>query len=309
MSGQSVRPSAPKSFTTKYHHPNCWDSDNAFKIQFFCGVPDDAVDGIAADIDGRMIAGEFVSDACIFSDNFTDEVLAGTTFGRIVTRDGLTLEVTDAPDPADGVHIAVSGTDPAAEARVRVCSGPETDFHRLHIGDEIIVTCGSASVQVVSGPVTATFDTIEAEFPTETAVTVTEVEPGTFDVSNSPESAAPITVGGLVVEPGETATVSDGDGDGCADVVDPAPLSVTGEAKPTLTSAATIGRLIDEVDTLSAVAVALTPSRISVDLINNSTYGLDEMTFHEGQIDKVRKTIARGADTSIYKQQRKLGTR
>ena len=68
------------------------------------------------------------------------------------------------------------------------------------------------------------FDTIEAELPTETTVTVTEVEPGTFDVSSSPESTAPITVGGLVIEPGETATVTDTDGDGEVDEVDLCPL-------------------------------------------------------------------------------------
>ena len=189
-----------------------------------CGVPDDDGDGIVANIDGRMIAGEFASDACTFSNNFTDEVLAGTTFGRIVNRDGLTVEVTDAPDPADGVRITVSGADPVAQARIRACSGPETEFHNLNTEDEIIVTCGSASVQVVSGPVTAAFDTIEAELPTETTVTVTEVEPGTFEVSSSPESAAPITVGGLVLEPGETSTVTDSDGDGEVDEVDPCPL-------------------------------------------------------------------------------------
>ena len=75
------------------------------------------------------------------------------------------------------------------------------------------------------------------------------------------------------------------------------------DAKPTLAAAETIGRLIEQVETLSAVADALTPSSINANLIENRIYGPDELSFHEGQIDKVRKAIARGADTAIYEQQ------
>jgi hypothetical protein len=163
---------------------------------------------------------------CAFSNDFTDEPLGGTTFGSIVDRAGLVVEVTEEPNP-DGVRIEASGTGGPAD--ITACHDPETSV-TLDTGDEVVVTCGSATVRVVSGPIEAHFGTISAELPAGTTATIIETAPGTFDVSNSPTSADSISVGGLLLAPGETAAgVMDTDADGLVDSVDPNPNDPLGD--------------------------------------------------------------------------------
>ena len=70
----------------------------------------------------------------------------------------------------------------------------------------MVVTCGSATVRVLSGSVTASFGSVIADLVAGTAVTVVETSPGTFDFSSSSSSGGSVVVGGLVLAPGETAT-------------------------------------------------------------------------------------------------------
>jgi len=177
--------------------------------------PEDG-DGIAYDVD---------TDPCAFSDQFSDVPLGGTTFGRITNRGGLSVEVTEEPNPA-GVRIAASGT--GSRARIKVCSGPQTDIILVRSGDEAVVTCASATVQVLSGPIEAQFDSITAELPTGTTATITEVGAGTYRVTNSPTSSGPITVGGQVVAPGESIQVTRAVG-GIAELPDVEPDAAVGE--------------------------------------------------------------------------------
>jgi len=66
-------------------------------------------------------------------------------------------------------------------------------------GTETVVTCGSATIEVIDGPVTVSFDPFEASVPTGTTIAVQEVGPGVYDVSNFAGSASSVFVGGLPV--------------------------------------------------------------------------------------------------------------
>jgi hypothetical protein len=95
-------------------------------------------------------------------------------------------------------------------------------------GTDITITCGSARIHVTSGPVNVLFDTIEVRTPTGTTITITEVSPGAFDVSNEPQSSSPIYVGGLTLAPGETVVgATDVDADGWISTVDNCPTTAT----------------------------------------------------------------------------------
>ncbi len=177
-------------------------------------------DGIEGSIDGTWSGAVFTDESLVFSDNFTDQHLGGTTFGEILDRGGLTVEVTELANP-EGVNAAASG--PAGSATIEVCTAPATQL-TLTSGNSVAVKCSSATLEVLSGPITATFGTIEASVPTGTTLTVTETSPGVFDVENVAGSTGSITVGGLTLAPGESATgVTDTDGDGVVDSVDTCP--------------------------------------------------------------------------------------
>jgi hypothetical protein len=143
--------------------------------------------------------------------------LGGTTFGQVLNRGGLTVQVTKELNPA-GVRVRVSGTTPAAQAEIEACTGPTTTIKLLNAGDDIVVTCGSATVQVISGPVVAEFGSLSADLPTGTTATIAELGPETFAVDNSSGSSTSISVGGLSVLPAQIVTVQDTNGDGLVDV-------------------------------------------------------------------------------------------
>jgi len=68
-------------------------------------------------------------------------------------------------------------------------------------GDAILVTCGSITIDVHIGPVGVTFGLFRAVLLPDTAATIAEPTPGAFEVTNSAESAAPITVNGVQIPP------------------------------------------------------------------------------------------------------------
>jgi probable HAF family extracellular repeat protein len=90
-----------------------------------------------------------------FSNDFSDVALGGTTAGTITDRGDQTLRIEDAADANNGVLFTADAAGGAVPATVSVCGG--TGEFSLDAGDQIIVTCGSVSMQVVSGPVQATF--------------------------------------------------------------------------------------------------------------------------------------------------------
>jgi hypothetical protein len=79
---------------------------------------------------------------------FVDSSLTPPTTGSIVDNGGLTVTISNATDPADGVQVTVgsgSGT-----AKLSVCSGFTL---KLAAGSTAVVTCGSVTVKVAAGSV------------------------------------------------------------------------------------------------------------------------------------------------------------
>jgi hypothetical protein len=152
--------------------------------------PDDDYDGLADNIDSNPFS---------FSADFSDVALGGTTFGEVLSTGGVSVQVTEEPNPA-GVRIVAGG--PVVPAAVRVCGVAILD---LDSGDETRVTCGSVTIEVVVGPVEASFGSLQAALPTDTATTVVELAPSVFEVTNSAGSSASIIVNGIQIPPGGTA--------------------------------------------------------------------------------------------------------
>ncbi|OFW64318.1 MAG: hypothetical protein A2Y74_06850 [Actinobacteria bacterium RBG_13_63_9] len=162
------------------------DSDGLMDVN----DPDDDFDGLADEIDSSPFS---------FSADFSDVGLGGTTFGEVLSTGGVSVQITEEPNPA-GVRIVAEG--PVAPAEVRVCGVAILD---LDSGDETRVTCGSVTIEVVVGPVEASFGSLQAALPTDTATTVVELAPSVFEVTNSAGSSASIIVNGIQIPPGGTA--------------------------------------------------------------------------------------------------------
>ena len=104
------------------------------------------------DADGDGIADLIDTESTIFSDDFMD---AATTSGTITSRGDQILTITDEPDP-DGVRITADPAGGATQAAtVSVCGG--SSIVTLIPGDEVVVTCGSVTIEVISGQVEIMF--------------------------------------------------------------------------------------------------------------------------------------------------------
>jgi len=160
--------------------------------------PDNDNDGIGNGIDGP-------GQSLTFSNVFND----GTTFGTIVSRGNLGnlgVRVRDEASPA-GVRIKASGS--GAPATVSVCGLANLS---LNAGNETIVTCGSATVQTVSGPVTMQIGSfLGGTLPTSTTVSA-EKAGGAITVCNSASSSTSVTFTGISIPAGQCRTDSDADG-------------------------------------------------------------------------------------------------
>ncbi len=171
------------------------------------GAGDADGDGIADGIDGTFNGG-FTDESGAVSDNFTDQNLAGTSFGEIIFRsspDAVTVE--DEPNPA-GLRIRSTGF-----AAVRVCSRFWPVF--LRTGGEIVVTCASLTLEVVTGPAEVQLGGDENNLvtvPTGGAARITETAEGQFQIENLSEAESiTVTIGGQTtsVPPGATSAGCD----------------------------------------------------------------------------------------------------
>ena len=74
--------------------------------------------------------------------------------GSIIVRGDQLLTIIDAPDLADGVQIIADSRGGSTPAEILVSGGAE--FLSLSAGDDVIVTVGSVSLEVIVGPVEVT---------------------------------------------------------------------------------------------------------------------------------------------------------
>jgi hypothetical protein len=154
--------------------------------------PDDDLDLIDDVIDPESFT---------FSDDFTD----GTSFGTIVDRAGLDVRVRDVADA--GVRIKPSGT--GGPSTVNICSLADLF---LSAGNETVVTCGSASVQTVSGPVTMQIGSFLGG-TLYTGTTITAEQAGSaITVCNLAGSSTSVAFTGISMPPDSCLTDNDADG-------------------------------------------------------------------------------------------------
>lgn len=144
-------------------------------------------DGIAAEIDGFIEDGSFVSEAAVYSDSFTDEHLGGSTFGRVLDRAGNTVDLSDAGAP-QGINFE-TGSVPA-DVIIEWCAA---GFVLLLPPDSSgTVTCGSVTVSVVEGSARIVLaDGISATVPAGATATITEQDGGWLVQA---DSGGPLTI-------------------------------------------------------------------------------------------------------------------
>jgi Tol biopolymer transport system component len=154
------------------------------------------------------------------------------SFGSIVDAGGLTVLVEDALAP-DGVRITV-GSGPG-EASFSACGVTLT----VSAGSEVVVTCGSIKVQVVTGAARVVLGggLVVVSVPTGVTAKVTDTGNGGFSVQNLGGGNVTVIVDGLIanISSGATSTVKTWDFQGFSQPVDNLPtLNVVkaGQAVP-----------------------------------------------------------------------------
>jgi hypothetical protein len=107
------------------------------------------------DTDNDGIWDEIDTQALIFSNDFSDISLGGTTSGTITSRGGQILTVKDATNSSDGVFIKADASGGPPPAKISACGGAiKVNFSA---GDSSIITCSSAKAEVLSGPIEFSF--------------------------------------------------------------------------------------------------------------------------------------------------------
>ena len=156
-------------------------------------APDRDGDGSQDGIDGTF-NGVFNDQSTVFSNDFTDQHLGGSTFGSIVTRSDNLITVVD--DSTLGVSLkAVSGT---GTTQVQACNiGPPGPAGRpanisLTDGDQIIVTCGSFTGETLAGPVTVSIGmNVDVSIPAGAIALIEELPGAVVSISNLGGTGAP----------------------------------------------------------------------------------------------------------------------
>jgi len=185
--------------------------------------------GLADDGDGIVDTIDTLNG--VFSNDFTD----GTTFGTIVDRSDLAVQVTDHPDPAKGVVLSANGG--TGTAQIQMCSSPVTDVF-LNNGGEIIETCGSSTTEMLLGEAVVIIGDVTITIP-EGAIALLEVSGTYLTVTNFGDVGGIVIDDGvappLVVPPSGMAMAQlppDDDGDGVPDGSDVCSNTVIPEAAP-----------------------------------------------------------------------------
>jgi cysteine-rich repeat protein len=194
-------------------------------------------DGIVDSIDGQMVSGSFFDESSFLSDNFSDENPLGdngTTFGTIIERADLTLDVINGPGVGVDVFASGGGT---GTAQINACSSPAVTYWVTNL-DEFSIFCSSVTSTVTTGPVELMFSggSVEVIVPSGATVSVTEYPvTGSLAIENLGESGdPPILVyddtGSVDIDPGQSVEVIiDDDADGITNDSDLCPGTAAGE--------------------------------------------------------------------------------
>ena len=172
--------------------------------------------GTVSDTDGDGIFDEVDTLPNTVSDDFSDVGLGGTTLGVITTRGNQTLTITEEPNP-DGIRITADVSGGLLPAVINGCGG--ISIITLSPGDNIVVTCGSVTIDVTNGPVEVTFigtGEIEATSSLTAGNSIT-FDPDTFSFVVPPTNLDPVVVivdgEQVILNPGQAANVLSSDMD------------------------------------------------------------------------------------------------
>jgi uncharacterized delta-60 repeat protein len=146
---------------------------------------DTDLDGIADNID---------TQPAVFSNNFSDVPLGGTSLGLITNRGGRTWQICDAPNP-DGMNVDVA-SGPLV-AGVKICGFVNLSIP-ANIASNFVVTCSSGITQVLSGTVIASAavgvnDEVVAVIAAGNKLKYHEIDAYSMEVYSYPSSASTIT--------------------------------------------------------------------------------------------------------------------
>jgi hypothetical protein len=170
-----------------------------------------------ADSDGDGISDNVDTQPTIFSQDFSDVSIDGTTTGTITNRGNQILTITEETNPS-GVRIATDSAGGPTAATISACGG--ASIMSIGAGEEVVVTCSSVTIEVIRGTVDIVFiadDGTSANVSLNagnsltcdpTAVTITAHE------SNADDVVVLINGVEVTIAPDATVNISDTDGDG-----------------------------------------------------------------------------------------------
>ena len=164
----------------------CNDGSSSFSVDTVSGIVIDSDDRIECTFENAFVAsisdtdGDGIDDEVdtlpnTFSNDFSDVSLGGTSSGTIVIKGDQTLTITEESNP-DGVRISANISGGLLSATVDACGGLSVII--LTPGDNIVVTCGSATIDVTNGPIEITFISSQGIQATTTLTTGNSI---TFD--------------------------------------------------------------------------------------------------------------------------------
>ncbi|MFY3741999.1 MAG: hypothetical protein HMLIMOIP_002461 [Candidatus Nitrosomirales archaeon] len=171
-------------------------------VFFSASVEDKDVDGIFDNVDTLPTT---------FSNDFSDVGLSGTTTGTITTRGDQILTVREEPSPA-GVRAKADPSGGPLPAVISACGG--IGLFTLTPDDELVITCGSVTAQVISGTIEITF---VASDGTQANVSLNQGNAMTFEATTSSFTAPStnsetvvVTIEGeqFSIAPGQTITIT-----------------------------------------------------------------------------------------------------
>jgi len=165
---------------------------------------DGTPDATDTDDDGDGISDTIDTMPTVYSPSFSDVFLGGTTYGHIENRGGKAVTIIDEPDPA-GVRVSAVGG--GAPATVSSCGFEGTIS--FDSGDMAVITCGSVTIQVLSGSVDISYmmggSTVTAEMFSGTIMI--NPDPGSVSITNlSGDTTIMVMIDGIQTEIGPGVT-------------------------------------------------------------------------------------------------------
>ncbi len=176
------------------------------------------VQGSVQDIDGDGIFNNVDTQPTVFSNDFSDIPLGGTTYGAILSRGDqcpmipcqLTIQEVS---PSIGILITPGAAGGLTPASISVCGG--ASILSVSPGDQLTVKCGSVTITVITGAVPVTFVGFGSNTGIDGTATITAgngitFEPATFSFTAPATNTTTITVmingQALPVAPGQTTS-------------------------------------------------------------------------------------------------------